>query len=106
MLEEARTDLIKPVLNFKLNLEQSSMLSVQATIPNDVIAADVNGYTGRWKSGKVVSKGAVLALARRHIEAFEKREMSLEGEKGILMEKIQRLETECWQGWELTLCSD
>jgi hypothetical protein len=39
----------------------------------------------------VVSKGAVLALARRHIEALEKREMSLEGEKEILMEEIQRL---------------
>jgi hypothetical protein len=94
MLEEVRTDLIKPVLNFKLNLEQSSMLPVQATIPKDVIAADVNGYTtGDGSPGKVVSKGAVLALARRHIEASEKREMSLEGEKEILMEKIQRLET-------------
>jgi len=40
----------------------------------------------------VVSKGAVLALARRHIEALEKREMSLEGEKEILIEEIQRLE--------------
>jgi hypothetical protein len=40
----------------------------------------------------VVSKGAVLALARRHIEALEKREMSLEGEKEILVEKMQRLE--------------
>jgi hypothetical protein len=40
----------------------------------------------------VVSKGVVLALARRHIKALEKREMSLEGEKEILMEKIQRLE--------------
>jgi hypothetical protein len=34
----------------------------------------------------------VLALARRHIEALEKREMSLEGEKEILMEKTKRLE--------------
>jgi hypothetical protein len=40
----------------------------------------------------VVSKGAVLALARRYIEALEERKMSLEGEKGVLMEKIQRLE--------------
>ena len=40
----------------------------------------------------MVSKGAVLALARRHIEALEKREMSLEGEKEILIEEIQRLE--------------
>jgi hypothetical protein len=52
MLEEARTDLIKPALNFKLSLEQSSMPPVQATIPKDIIAADVDGYTGRWKSGK------------------------------------------------------
>jgi hypothetical protein len=41
----------------------------------------------------VVSKGAVLALARRHIEALKEREMSLQGEKEILMEEIQRLET-------------
>jgi hypothetical protein len=62
-------------------------------IPKDVIAADVNGYTrGDGSPEKVVSKGVVLALARRHIEALEKREMSLEGEKEILMEKIQRLE--------------
>jgi hypothetical protein len=53
----------------------------------------------------VVSKGAVLALARRHIEALEKREMSLEGEKEILMEKIQRLER-VLRGWGLTLCSE
>jgi hypothetical protein len=36
----------------------------------------------------VVSKGVVLALVRRHIKALEKREISLEGEKEILMEKI------------------
>lgn len=53
----------------------------------------------------MVSKGAVLALARRHIEALEKREMSLEGEKEILMEKIQRLER-VLRGWGLTLCSE
>jgi carbamoylphosphate synthase large subunit len=47
---------------------------------------------GDGSPGKVVSKGAVLALARRHIEALEKREMSLEVEKEILMEKTQRLE--------------
>ena len=41
----------------------------------------------------MISKGAVLALAKRHIEALEKREVSLEGEKEILMEKILRLET-------------
>jgi len=34
----------------------------------------------------------VLALARRHIEALEKRKMSLEGENEILTEEIQRLE--------------
>jgi len=63
------------------------------TIPKDVIAADINGYTrGEGSPEKVVSKGAVLALARRHIEALEKREMSLEGEKEILIEEIQRLE--------------
>jgi hypothetical protein len=64
-----------------------------STIPNDIIAADVNGYTrGDGSPGKVVSKGAVLALARRHIVALEKREMSLESERELLMEKIQRLE--------------
>lgn len=64
-----------------------------STIPNDVIAAGVNGYTrGDGRPGKVVSKGAVLALARRHIKALEERGTSLEGEKEILMEKIQRLE--------------
>ena len=58
------------------------------------MAADVNGdTTGDGSPGKVVSKGAVLALARRRIEALEKREVSLEGEKEILMEKILRLET-------------
>jgi chaperonin cofactor prefoldin len=40
----------------------------------------------------VVSKGAVLALARRHIEALEKSVMSLKDQREILMEKIQRLE--------------
>ena len=33
----------------------------------------------------MISKGAVLALAKRHIEALEKREMSLEGEIEILI---------------------
>jgi hypothetical protein len=41
---------------------------------------------------RAVSKGTVLALARRHIEALEKRETSLEGERDILMGEIQRLE--------------
>jgi hypothetical protein len=36
----------------------------------------------------VVSKGAVLALTRRHIEALEKSVMSLVNEREILMEKI------------------
>jgi hypothetical protein len=40
----------------------------------------------------VVSKGAVLALARRHIKALEKRGVSLKGEKEILIEKTQWLE--------------
>jgi hypothetical protein len=31
-------------------------------------------------------------VLKRHIEALEKREMSLEGEKEISMERIQRLE--------------
>ncbi|KAG4440121.1 hypothetical protein IFR05_004379, partial [Cadophora sp. M221] len=67
--------------------------AILSAIPEDVIAADLNGYTrGDGSPGKVVSKGAVLALARRHIEALEKREMSFEGKKETLIEKIQWLD--------------
>jgi hypothetical protein len=63
------------------------------------MAANANRYTARDGSpGKVVSKGEVLAPARRHIEALEKRQMSLKGEKEVLMERTQRLETERWRG--------
>jgi hypothetical protein len=83
-------NLVEKQYRARLNGLFATLLSA---IPKDAIAADVNGYTtGDGSPGKVVSKGAVLALARRHIEALEKREMSLEGEKEILMEKIQRLE--------------
>jgi hypothetical protein len=40
----------------------------------------------------MVSKGAVLTLVRRHIEALETREMSLEGEEQILMGVMHQLE--------------
>ena len=39
----------------------------------------------------MANKGAVLTLARRHIEALEERGMSIKGEKEILREEIQRL---------------
>jgi hypothetical protein len=82
--------LVEKQYRTRLNDHFAALLSI---IPNDVIAADVNVYTrGGGSPGKVVSKGAVLALARRHIEALEKRVMSHEGEREILMEKIQRLE--------------
>jgi carbamoylphosphate synthase large subunit len=50
------------------------------------------GIPGEMEARGVVNKGAVLALARRHIEALEKSMMSLEGGKEILMGKRQRLE--------------
>jgi hypothetical protein len=90
--ENKRTShsLVEKQYRTRLNGLFATLLSAT---PKDVIAADVNGYTtGDGSPGKVVSKGAVLALARRPIEALEKREKSLEGEKEILMEKIQRLE--------------
>jgi hypothetical protein len=54
----------------------------------------------------MVSKETVLALARRHIEALEKRETSLEGEREILMEEVQRLEgVSVGEAGGLTFCS-
>lgn len=81
-------------------------MATLSIIPKDIIAADINGYTGEDGSpGKAVSKGAALALVRRHIEALEQREMSLEGEKEILIEKIKRLER-VWARLGLILCSE
>jgi len=83
-------NLVEKQYRTRLNGLFATLLSA---IPKDVIAADANRYTtGDVSPGKVVSKGALLALGRRHIKALEKKEISLEGKKEILMEKIQRLE--------------
>lgn len=69
-------NLVEKQYHTRLNGLFTTLLSA---IPNDVIAADINGYTtGDGSPGK----------------ALEKREVSLEGEQEILIEKIQRLERE------------
>jgi hypothetical protein len=55
----------------------SLFAALRSSIPKDLIEADVKRYTrGNGGMEKVVSKGAVLTLARRYIEALEKREES------------------------------
>jgi hypothetical protein len=79
----ASHNLVEKQYRTRLNRQFGALLSA---IPNDVIAADING-----SPGKAVSKGAVLALAKRYIEALEKSKMNLEGDKAMLIGEIRRL---------------
>jgi len=82
----ASHNLVEKQYRTRLKRQFGALLSA---IPNDVIAADVNR-----SPGKAVSKGAVLALAKRYIEVLEKSKMNLEGDKEMLMGEIRRL-----RGW-------
>ncbi|KAH6667371.1 hypothetical protein B0J14DRAFT_602074 [Halenospora varia] len=82
----ASHSLIEKQYRTRLNRQFGALLSA---IPNDLIAADVNGVPG-----KAVSKGAVLFLAKRYIEALEKSKMNLEGDKEMLIGEIRRLQRE------------
>ena len=74
-----------------MNGQFSTLLNA---LPSEVIASEVDGY-GRVDTGaeKRVSKAEVLVLARKHIEHLEKSKKSLESDKKMLMEDIQRLKS-------------
>jgi hypothetical protein len=74
----ASHNLVEKQYRTRLNRQFSALLSA---IPNNVIGSP----------RKAVSKGAVLALAKRYIKALEKSKINLEGNKEVLIGKIRRL---------------
>jgi len=87
----ARTshNLVEKQYRTRLNGQFSTLLS---SLPSDVVGNEVDGY-GRVDSGseKRVSKAEVLVLAKKHIENLERTKKSLECDKKLLMEDVQRL---------------
>jgi len=90
-MKGARTshNLVEKQYRTRLNGQFSTLLNA---LPPEVIASEVDGY-GRVDTGaeKRVSKAEVLVLARKHIENLERSKKSLECDKKMLLEDVQRL---------------